>query len=253
MHDETVGLTRQLQTLIKAIETTNRVILSGTNLALLQSIVEAAARIFNAAAAAIAFVTEDGQELEFKVAYNVIDQNIIGMRFPVHEGIAGYAVLTGEPVTVSSADADERFNRRFAEQSGYIPQSILAVPLLKEGETIGVIEVLDKYQAQAFGLEDIELLTIFAHQVALAIGQSQRLTQLQANLLAQLQALVASDAGASQNGITASAALIQLAEQIRDLSALGEAERTVCAEVLHVFQRYPLHNSSEGVMGGHTL
>lgn len=250
MRDEENSFTGQLQNLIRVIEATNRVILPVTNLALLQSIVEAATRIFNAAAAAIAFVTEDGRELEFKVAHNVIDQNIVGMRFPVHEGIAGYVVMTGEPVVVSSADEDERFNRRFAEQSGYIPQSILAVPLLKEDEAIGVIEVLDKYQAQAFGLHDIELLTIFAHQISLAIGQSQRLAQLQASLLAQLQELMMGESVMISNQAAAGETLMQLAEQIRDLSALGEAERMACAEVLQVFRRYPLNSKSGDAAGG---
>jgi uncharacterized protein YigA (DUF484 family) len=63
-------LVEQFQRLIQSIEAGGRVILPRTNHDLLQSVVEAAARIFGAAAAAIALITEDGRELEFKVAYN---------------------------------------------------------------------------------------------------------------------------------------------------------------------------------------
>lgn len=236
----------QLQRLIQSIEASGRVILPRTNQALLQSVVEAAARIFGAAAAAIALITDSGEELEFKVAYNVINQNIVGMRFPVDKGIAGYVAMTGQPMTVSSAQDDPRFNRDFAEQSGYIPRSILAVPLISGGRVIGVIEVLDKINAQSFGLQDIELLAIFAGQAALAIHQSQQIEQLDATLLDGLKQLVVAQAPQSNAELLAAldnkpktdTNLISLAELINDISALGQAERAACLQILRTFQEY---------------
>ena len=244
--DHESRLVEQLQRLIQSIEASGRAVLPRTNLALLQSIVEAAARIFGAAAAAIALVTEDRQELEFRVAYNVINQNIIGMRFPINKGIAGYVVGTGQPMAVSNVQQDPRFNRDFAEESGYIPRSILAVPLISNGRTIGVIEVLDKINAQSFGLQDIELLAMFAGQAALAIHQSQQINHMESALLDGLKKLARTDPskpsaellGALEHQPAASDDLIRLAEMINDISALGKAERTACLQILGAFQNY---------------
>ncbi len=57
----------QLARLLAAIEASGQAVLPRTGVELLKSIVEAAARIFGAAAASIALVDEARQVLEFKV------------------------------------------------------------------------------------------------------------------------------------------------------------------------------------------
>lgn len=247
--DESVAemkLGEQLQNLIAAIEASGQAILPYTNLALLQSIVETANRFLDATATAIALVTDDGQELEFIVAYNVINQDIIGMRFPANSGIAGYVTMTGQPLAVSKADEDPRFNRDVAEESGYIPDSILAVPLTSGDHVFGVIEVLDKVSGDTFTMKDIELLSLLAAQTAITLTQAKQFEQLQASLVAGLKELAASDETDPAPELlevldsqpASSAELIQLAEMIKDVSALGEKERHACREILRVFQEY---------------
>jgi GAF domain-containing protein len=239
-------LAEQIQRLVQAIETTGRAVLPDTNQILLQSIVEASARIFGAVAAAIALVTEDGQELEFKVAYNVINQNIIGMRFPVHQGIAGYVFMTGQPLAVSNVEEDARFNREFAQHSGYIPGCLLAVPLISGGQIIGVIEVLDKVSGEPFNLQDMDLLAIFANQAAIAIDQSQQINSLEAALLGGLKRLATTNISQPSAELLAvlesqpesSQDMISLATIIYDISALGPAEQTACLRILSAFQEY---------------
>ena len=239
-------LAEQIQRLVRSIEAAGRTVLPRTNHDLLQSIVEASARIFGAVAAAIALVTDDGQELEFKVAYNVIDQNIIGMRFPVHQGIAGYVAMTGQSLAVSNVEEDARFNREFAQQSGYIPRCLLAAPLVCGGQVIGVIEVLDKTSGEPFNLQDINLLGIFANQAAIAINQSQQMDQLEAVLFAGLKRLALSDLtqpsaellAALESEPETSQDLASLAGMIQEISALGPAERTACLRILGAFQEY---------------
>jgi GAF domain-containing protein len=243
----------QLQALIAAIEASGQVILPPTNHALLQSIVQVANRIFKAKATAIAVLTADGQELEFIAAFNIINQNILGMRFPTNRGIAGYVAMTGQPLIVSQVEEDARFNRSFAEQSGYIPQSILAVPL-RLGETItGVIEVLDKVSGDSFTLQDIELLTLFAEQASLTIEQATQWDQLQNALVSGLKQLVRTNETGSGAALIQAlesqppvdSDLLRLAEMIKIASALGPAERDACRQILTVFQSYsqtkPIH------------
>lgn len=246
INTDELKLAEQLHKLIAAIEASGQAILPYTNLALLQSIVETANRFFNATATAIALITEDGQELEFIVAFNIINQDIIGMRFPADSGIAGYVTMTGQPLAVSKVEQDPRFNRDVAEQSGYIPDSILAVPLVSGDHVFGVIEVLDKVGGESFNLEDIAILSLLADQAALALTQAKQFSQLQDSLIAGLKDLVEEDKTGSAPELldalgsqpASSSELISLAEMIKDVAALGENEREACRKILAVFQEY---------------
>ena len=171
-------LERTLRKLLNAIEASGRAILPSSNIDLLQSIVEAAARIFGAAAASIALVDSEAGELEFEVSYGEGNENIIGKRMPVDKGIAGYVVMTGQPIAISDVQQDARFHQDFAESTGYVPQSILATPLLWEDRVIGVMSVLDKIDSPSFNMEDMELLGLFAQQASIAIFQSQQYDQI---------------------------------------------------------------------------
>ncbi|HNB53291.1 MAG TPA: GAF domain-containing protein, partial [Anaerolineales bacterium] len=237
----------QLRDLITSIEGNGQANLPNffphIHLALLQSIVEAAAHIFKAAGSAIALITDDGQELEFRVSYNVIGRGVTGMRFPINRGIAGYVAITGQALAVSSVEQDARFNRTLAEEIGYIPSSILAVPLMCGENLIGVIEILDKLNGETFNLKDIELLALFARQAASAIEQAQNLEQVQSALISGLKGLVGDHSTSSpENGSALGSApgsdLLRLAEMLKDVSALSGPEQEACLQVLHIFQAY---------------
>jgi GAF domain-containing protein len=92
---------------------------------------------------------------------------------PPSQGLVGYVYTTGQALALSDVARDKRFGRAFAEQTSYVPRSIVAVPLVDEHGTIGVLEVLDKRDELAFSLRDIELASVFAHQAAVAISASR--------------------------------------------------------------------------------
>ena len=107
---------------------------------------------------------------------------------PPSQGLVGYVYTTGQALALSDVERDARFGRAFAGQTGYVPRSIVAVPLVDEHGTIGVLEVLDKRDEVAFSLRDIELASVFARQAAVAISAS-RVERDVASLLATVTAL----------------------------------------------------------------
>lgn len=237
-------LADHLKQLVLAIQAGGRALLPSSNDELLQSIVEAAARIFGAAAASIALVDELAGELVFRVAYGAGAQTVIGMHIPLDQGIAGYVANTGQPIAISNVQTDPRFAQDTAAKTGYVPRSILAMPLVTDDRVIGVMEVLDKINAPSFGMQDMELLGMFAHQAAIAIHQSQQLDALNAALVRNLQALVSPEAAVElERALTAadgSAAddVLQLAALFQSISTLGEAERRACLKILQAFAEY---------------
>jgi GAF domain-containing protein len=243
------NLADQLRRLLIAIEASGRAVLPGSNDALLNSIVEAAARIFGAAAASILLVNEEEQVLEFKVAFGPSERDLVGTKFPLDRGIAGYVVMTGQPIATSNVTQDARFDQAFAKSTGYVPNSILATPLLSEDRIIGVMEVLDKIDAASFGMHDMELLGMFANQAAMAIDLSQQMENIEEALARGLRKLITAEKldGSdelmsvlnSSNGRGEHIPdLLELAELFNEISSLGESERKACMQVLNVFAEY---------------
>lgn len=240
-------LAQSLRRVLQGVEFSGRALLPRRNDELLQSIVETAARIFDAPAASILLVNEREQVLEFRVASGPVGTGVIGMKFPLDHGIAGYAVMTGQPLVIADVEEDARFARDTAEKTGYVPRSIMAMPLVMDERVIGVLEVLDRGGEPSAGMEDLELLGIFARQAAIAIHASQQLEALAETLLrgigetlgvegaALLREAVNAEPGTSD---AAHAEMARLAELYNELSALGNAERQACLDVLETFARY---------------
>jgi len=235
-----------LRRLVRAIEASGRAILPGSDDELLQTIVDAAARLFGAAASSIALVDEGQQTLQFRVATGAGSEEVVGMRIPIDEGIAGYVAMTGQPMAVSSVQEDPRFARETAKKTGYVPRSILAMPLICDDRVIGVIEVLDKINAPSFGMQDMELLGIFARQAAIAIRASQHYQNLGDALLRGIWRLVQEDGSAEMQEVEDALAepaegaedILALADVFGSISRLGDAERKACFDVLTAFADY---------------
>lgn len=239
----------QLKRLLASMEASGQTVLAHSIDELLESIVEAAAKIFGAAAASILLVNEEEQVLEFRVAYGPAGQGLLGTKYPLDKGIAGYVVMTGQPIATSHVAEDARFDRAFAESTGYVPESILATPLLSGDRIIGVMEVLDKIDASSFGMQDMELLGMFARQAALAIDQSQQIARIEDALILGLKRLASADPSEDSASMLAVLEeglheqkgmpdLLRLARLFGDISELGEAERRVCMQVLEAFAAY---------------
>lgn len=140
---------------------------------LLRSIVDATAALFQSEAASIALHDEQTDQLTFVVAAGGQGQSVVGLSIPSGQGIAGYVFSTGESIALAEPAQDPRFGRGFAEQTGYVPRNILAVPLEDGPRVIGVLEVLDK-RAGSFSMEDIAMASVFARQAATAIQAVRR-------------------------------------------------------------------------------
>jgi GAF domain-containing protein len=146
---------------------------AGSAHAVLQSVVEATVALFEAEAASIALYDPAGDQLVFEVAAGEQGQGVIGVAIRPDQGIAGYVYTSGQALALSDVASDPRFGRSVAEKTAYVPRSIVAVPLVDDHGTIGVLEVLDKRSQAAFSLRDIELAGVFARQAAVAIRASR--------------------------------------------------------------------------------
>ena len=149
---------------------------------LLQSIVEVARAIFGARASSIFLLDEETDELVFEAVTGEGEDELIGMRFPSGKGIAGWVLVTRQPLVIEDVSEDPRFARDLAESTGYVPKGLMAVPLLHEERALGVLEVLDRPQRTRFSLQEMDLLGLFANQAAIALELLQRARRARAVL-----------------------------------------------------------------------
>ncbi len=153
-------------------EIARRLELGGTE-AVLRSIVEAAVLLFEAEAASLALFDAPRNVLVFRVAAGAQGQGVVGLEIPPDRGLVGYVFSTGQALAISDVARDPRFGRSFAEKTQYVPRSIVAVPLVDDRGTIGVLEVLDKRTEATFSIRDVELAGAFARQASVAIRASR--------------------------------------------------------------------------------
>jgi len=137
--------------------------------ALLQSIVTAAQAIFRAQAASIFLHDEETDELVFEAVAGRSSGDLVGTRIPSSTGIAGWVLVTRQPLVLEDLGNDPRFARNIAEKTGYVPEAMMAVPLLHEERALGVLQVLDREQSDRFTLAEMDLLGLFASQAAIAL------------------------------------------------------------------------------------
>jgi GAF domain-containing protein len=136
---------------------------------LLRSIVEVARSIFRARGSSIWLYDEDTDELVFAAVANPDEQSLLGMRMPSSKGVAGWVLSARTPLVIEDLQNDLRFAVDVAEKTGYVPQGLMAVPLLHDERVLGVLQVLDRPSNSRFSLEEMELLGMFATQAAVAL------------------------------------------------------------------------------------
>ena len=160
------------------------------------------------------------------------------LRIPASQGIAGWVVMSGQAIAVDDVGADPRFAATVAETTGYVPRSILAMPLQTDRRVLGVIEVLDRTDRSAAGLGDMELLALFAGQAALVIESSTMFGELGRVLLESL-AVAATDADVAAQLHRHSASAPQPRKDLGEIAALfqelghaGPRERRLAVRLL---------------------
>ena len=150
---------------------------------LLQSIVDVARAIFGAEAASIFLLDEDNDQLVFEAVSGRGEGELLGARFPSSTGIAGFALVTRQPLVVDDLEADPRFSQDRARATGYVPSSIVASPLLHDERALGVLSVLDRAPDRPFGLAELELLSRFSTQAAIGLDLLLRARRAQESLV----------------------------------------------------------------------
>jgi signal transduction histidine kinase len=142
--------------------------------------------ILDADTCAVLLLDEETQELVARAAVGIEEEVERGVRIPLGKGFAGRVAADQRPVFLPDVDHADVLNPILREKG---VKSLLGVPLLGKGESIGVLHV-GKQSRRDFSQDDTELLRLVADRVARAIERAQlheavlRLDELRTNFVA---------------------------------------------------------------------
>jgi hypothetical protein len=140
---------------------------------MIEATVRAAAGVFEAAAASIALVNHATGELVYQAAWGAGANEIVGVRLPPGVGIAGAVVASADGVAVSDCRNDPRFAAQIAAGTGYVPNTMLVVPLKRgsglHAKPVGVLSILDRRDGGAYTQADVVRAEAFAELAVVAL------------------------------------------------------------------------------------
>jgi diguanylate cyclase (GGDEF)-like protein len=138
----------------------------------LRAIMEMIAKLFEPKDWSLLMVDEQTQELYFAIAVGEAADKLKNVRLKMGEGIAGWVAERGEPVFITDAYKDQRFARWVDLESGFKTNSMLCVPMICKGRTLGVIEMIN-FKPEALTPERQNLLEALADFAAIAIENAR--------------------------------------------------------------------------------
>jgi GAF domain-containing protein len=183
-------------------------------------------------------------------------------RVPLGQGIAGWVAASGQAIVRSDLAADPRFVAEATQRIGYVPNSMLCLPLQGEDGILGVIELYDKANDTAFTADDMGTLGLFGEAAAAAIAQSQVLNDLTRLFGVMLQRLLGDTPDAMllqdhapvliERMLQASdyRDAIQIALTAGQVARQGPDARRFCLQVLESFGDYLRGQDNRATLGG---
>jgi putative nucleotidyltransferase with HDIG domain len=117
-------------------------------------------------------------ELAVQIARGIAHVNLDEEAFKVSRSVVRKVVETNAPVLTTNAQADPRFDSQMSVAAFQL-RSILCVPLKLKAELIGVLYVDNRAHAGIFKEHDLELISAFADQAAVAINSARLFEDLQ--------------------------------------------------------------------------
>lgn len=140
---------------------------------LLKRIMHSAISAVHGAAGALLLLAPNDEELVFAVVEGGGGKALEGQRMDRDQGLAGWVLTNNEPVIVSDVLEDDRYYSNVPEQFAFEVESLICAPLIARGRPIGVVQVLNKASGGRFDEDDLDLLTSFAAQSAIAIENTR--------------------------------------------------------------------------------
>lgn len=140
-------------------------------------VASSACKLLQAETVTIPIISDDRDSYTYRAAYGNNADELLGAELPISVGLCGWVLRHRRPWwrgTLETLDENER--NHWEKEAG----SLILVPLVGKRRFLGGIACINKQGDREFTKADLELLTLFAGQVSIAIENAMSFEELQA-------------------------------------------------------------------------
>lgn len=204
LEGELGNVLRQMQEKVRQLETLTEFssLLNSTldTAEVREKALEATCRLLACETASLFLIDAKTAELTWDTALGNVGQELKqSIRLPIdNSSIAGSVAMSGERLILNDVQSDPRHSKRASEKTRHV-RTMVVVPLLNRGKTIGVLQAINKlpsvparptsYDWPMFNSEDLRLLETLAHQVAIAVENAQLYSRLKSSFYQTVEAI----------------------------------------------------------------
>ncbi len=116
---------------------------------------------------------EETGELVFVEVHGPYRDVLTGYRLPPGEGIAGWVVSNRQAELITDVQREPRFFPMVDQTTGFRTTSLICVPLIHEGRTLGAIETVNRRGGEPFSEEDLDVLLLVAHLATETLARAE--------------------------------------------------------------------------------
>jgi signal transduction histidine kinase len=146
---------------------------------MLQRLTTAAINLTGSASASVLEFDESSNSLRFVAVPWFWHQLLKDISVPLNKSIAGWVFANNKLQIVHDVKKDPRHYKVVDQVSNFTTSSLLAVPMVYKGDTIGVLEVVNKGDNAHYTEDDATILEILALYAAMIVWNSGLERQIQ--------------------------------------------------------------------------
>jgi signal transduction histidine kinase len=135
----------------------------------LHSLISAAADLTGCELASILALDESGEQLHFLALPWFHQDPLKTVKVPLPSSVAGWVLQNGKPAVFPDVSTEPLHFKGVDQATDFATRSLMAVPIMYHGETLGVLEVVNKINLAQYTEEDLNILETIASQAALAL------------------------------------------------------------------------------------
>jgi PAS domain S-box-containing protein len=151
---------------------------------LLELIVERATRLLGVESGGMYLCDAGRREVRCVASYKT-PRDYTGIVLKYGEGAAGVIAQSGEALIINDYRAWPDRARAFEAEQPF--SAVLAAPMTWQGQVLGVLDVLHTQAGRGFTPRDLELLTLFANQAAVAVQNAHLFEDTQKEIVERKQ------------------------------------------------------------------
>jgi len=142
---------------------------------LLERVLEKVSKLFPSENWSLLLMDETTETLRFELSIDLDLEQMKDFRLALGQGAAGQCALKQELLVLEDVKQYEFFDDKVDELSGYRTKSLVCIPIVFAGRTLGVLEMVNP---RTLDKEGIALLTIVSDYLAIAMENTRRYRKL---------------------------------------------------------------------------